>query len=224
MLLNVILLTVQVAVVATAINLPLSLIIANYQDKLPVKFKFVLDVLISLPLALPPVVTGYFLLILFSPNGFLGDMFYSVFGFDIVFTWFAASIASALVSFPLIVRPIMLSFANIDPNLVNSARSLGANKFQCFYKIKLNLALPGILAGIILGFTRSLGEFGATIMVAGNIPGKTQTLPLAIYTSVQVGDESKIYVLVGLSIGLALVSLSLYNFILYRDKNSNKNR
>ena len=127
MLLNVILLTVQVAVVATAINLPLSLIIANYQDKLPVKFKFVLDVLISLPLALPPVVTGYFLLILFSPNGFLGDMFYSVFGFDIVFTWFSASIASALVSFPLIVRPIMLSFANIDPNLVNSARSLGAN-------------------------------------------------------------------------------------------------
>ena len=88
----------------------------------------------------------------------------------------------------------------------------------------MNLALPGILAGIILGFTRSLGEFGATIMVAGNIPGKTQTLPLAIYTSVQVGDESKIYVLVGLSIGLALVSLSLYNLILYRDKNSNKNR
>ena len=222
MLLNVILLTVQVAVVATAINLPLSLIIANYQDKLSVKFKFIVDILISLPLALPPVVTGYFLLIILSPSGIVGDLFFRLFGFDIVFTWIAASIAAALVSFPLIVRPIMLSFSNIDADLINSARSLGANKFQSFYKIKLKLAFPGILAGIILGFTRSLGEFGATIMVAGNIPGKTQTLPLAIYTNVQIGDEPKVYLLVGLSIGLALVSLGLYNLILYRDKNSNK--
>ena len=221
-MLEVVILTVQIALLATAINFPVSLIIANYQDKLPSKFKFILDVFISLPLALPPVVTGYFLLVIFSPNGILGNLFFEIFGFDIVFTWFAAALASALVSFPLTVRPMMLSFSNIDSNLINAARSLGANKFQSFYKIKLNLALPGILAGVILGFTRSLGEFGATIMVAGNIPGKTQTLPLAIYTSVQVGDESQVYLLVGLSIGLALMSLSVYNLILYRYKNSNK--
>ena len=221
-MLEVVILTVQIALLATAINFPVSLIIANYQDKLPSKFKFVLDVFISLPLALPPVVTGYFLLVIFSPNGILGNLFFEIFGFDIVFTWFAAALASALVSFPLMVRPMMLSFSNIDSNLINAARSLGANKFQSFYKIKLNLALPGILAGVILGFTRSLGEFGATIMVAGNIPGKTQTLPLAIYTSVQVGDDSQVYLLVGLSIGLALMSLIVYNLILYRYKNSNK--
>ena len=221
-MLEVVILTVQIALLATAINFPVSLIIANYQDKLPSKFKFILDVFISLPLALPPVVTGYFLLVIFSPNGILGNLFFEIFGFDIVFTWFAAALASALVSFPLMVRPMMLSFSNIDSNLINAARSLGANKFQSFYKIKLNLALPGILAGVILGFTRSLGEFGATIMVAGNIPGKTQTLPLAIYTSVQVGDDSQVYLLVGLSIGLALMSLGVYNLILYRYKNSNK--
>ena len=221
-MLEVVILTVQIALLATAINFPVSLIIANYQDKLPSKFKFVLDVFISLPLALPPVVTGYFLLVIFSPNGILGNLFFEIFGFDIVFTWFAAALASALVSFPLMVRPMMLSFSNIDSNLIYAARSLGANKFQSFYKIKLNLALPGILAGIILGFTRSLGEFGATIMVAGNVPGKTQTLPLAIYTSVQVGDDSQVYLLVGLSIGLALMSLIVYNLILYRYKNSNK--
>ena len=221
-MLEVMILTVQIALLATAINFPVSLIIANYQDKLPSKFKFILDVFISLPLALPPVVTGYFLLVIFSPNGILGDLFFEIFGFDIVFTWFAAALASALVSFPLMVRPMMLSFSNIDSNLIYAARSLGANKFQSFYKIKLNLALPGILAGIILGFTRSLGEFGATIMVAGNVPGKTQTLPLAIYTSVQVGDDSQVYLLVGLSIGLALMSLIVYNLILYRYKNSNK--
>ena len=221
-MLEVMILTVQIALLATAINFPVSLIIANYQDKLPSKFKFILDVFISLPLALPPVVTGYFLLVIISPNGILGNLFFEIFGFDIVFTWFAAALASALVSFPLMVRPIMLSFSNIDSNLINAARSLGANKFQSFYKIKLNLALPGILAGVILGFTRSLGEFGATIMVAGNIPGKTQTLPLAIYTSVQVGDDSQVYLLVGLSIGLALMSLIVYNLILYRYKNSNK--
>jgi len=221
-MLEVMILTVQIALLATAINFPVSLIIANYQDKLPSKFKFILDVFISLPLALPPVVTGYFLLVIISPNGILGNLFFGVFGFDIVFTWFAAALASALVSFPLMVRPMMLSFSNIDSNLIYAARSLGANKFQSFYKIKLNLALPGILAGIILGFTRSLGEFGATIMVAGNVPGKTQTLPLAIYTSVQVGDDSQVYLLVGLSIGLALMSLIVYNLILYRYKNSNK--
>ena len=136
-MLEVVILTVQIALLATAINFPVSLIIANYQDKLPSKFKFILDVFISLPLALPPVVTGYFLLVIFSPNGILGNLFFEIFGFDIVFTWLAAALASALVSFPLMVRPMMLSFSNIDSNLINAARSLGANKFQSFYKIKL---------------------------------------------------------------------------------------
>ena len=151
-MLEVVILTVQIALLATAINFPVSLIIANYQDKLPSKFKFILDVFISLPLALPPVVTGYFLLVIFSPNGILGNLFFEIFGFDIVFTWFAAALASALVSFPLMVRPMMLSFSNIDSNLINAARSLGANKFQSFYKNKIKFSITRYFGRNNFGF------------------------------------------------------------------------
>lgn len=146
--------------------------------------KAAVETLVNLPLVLPPVVTGYLLLLLFGRNGPAGSWLASTLGIDVAFTWVAAALASAALGFPLMVRAIRLAFQAVDPRLEEAARSLGAGPWDSFFTVSLPLARSGIIAGAVLAFARSLGEFGATIVFAGNIPGRTRTVPLAIFTAV----------------------------------------
>ncbi|MEM7261405.1 MAG: molybdate ABC transporter permease subunit [Planctomycetota bacterium] len=168
-----------------------------------------IDAVVHLPLVLPPVAIGYLLLVLLAPNGVIGGALQSWFGWEIPFTWFAAVIASATMSFPLLVRSARLGFEGVDPGLEEAAGTLGASGWRVFRTITLPLASPGILAGSVLAFARSLGEFGATIMIAGNIAGETRTLPLAIFTEAQTPGEpdSPLIRLVVLSVLLSLGAL-----------------
>lgn len=170
--------------------------------------KSLLDALVYLPMVLPPVVPGYLLLLAFGRNGPVGQWLYECFGISIAFTWMGAVVASLVMSLPLLVQPIRLSFQLIDSRLEGAARTLGAGPWRVFFTITLPLALPGVLVGAILAFSRSLGEFGATISFVGNIEGETRTLPLAIYTYIQQpGGEEPAMRLMLLSIALALAAL-----------------
>ena len=196
--------TLRVAVAATAMNFPIALALGWLMVRKRFRGRFVVDILMSLPLALPPVVVGYFLLLLLGRDGPIGAALHAAFGVELVFTWIAAALASAVVSFPLMARAVMVAMASVDERLEASARSLGAGPLRVFFSVTVPLAYTGILAGVLLGFVRALGEFGATIIVAGNIPGRTQTLPLAIFTEVQSGDDGAALRLVGVSIALAV--------------------
>ena len=211
-------LTLQVAVTATAINFPIAMVLSWLVVKRHVPGSFIIDVVVSLPLALPPVAVGYFLLLLFSRDGPMGRVTHELFGRDIVFTWVAAALASAIVSFPLMIRSIMVAMAAVDERIEMSARSLGAGTLRTALTVTIPLSYQGILAGVLLGFVRALSEFGATIVVAGNIPGRTQTLPLAIFTNVQLGKDGLALRLVGVSIALAVVTLVIHNWLLARSK------
>jgi len=175
-------LTLLVAFTAVAISLPLAIAVAwcLAQGKFP--GKFLLETAVNLPLVIPPVVTGYLLLVLFGRRGAIGSLLEHWLGIRLVFDWKGAALASAVVAFPLLVRPIRQAFEAIDPRLLLAARSLGAKRWDAFASIALPLAMPGILSGCVLAFARSMGEFGATIMIAGNIPGETRTIPLFVYT------------------------------------------
>lgn len=170
--------------------------------------KSLLDALVHLPMVLPPVVPGYLLLLAFGRHGWAGGWLYEHFGISIAFTWMGAVLASLVMGLPLLVQPIRLSFQLIDSRLEGAARTLGAGPWRVFFTITLPLALPGVLVGAILAFSRSLGEFGATISFVGNIEGETRTLPLAIYTFIQQpGGEEPAMRLILLSIALALAAL-----------------
>lgn len=170
--------------------------------------KSVLDGIIHLPLVLPPVVVGYLLLVLFSRNGPLGLWLKSTFDVSIAFSWQGAALASAVMAFPLIVRAIRLSLEAIDPGLESAARTLGAGRLRVLLTVTLPLSLPGLLAGTILGFARSLGEFGATITFVSNIPGETQTLPLALFSEAQIpGGEAAAVRLTLISVAIAFIAL-----------------
>lgn len=170
--------------------------------------KTILDGLLHLPLVLPPVATGYLLLLAFGNQGFIGKWLNEVLGVSVAFTWKGAVIASAVMGFPLMVRSVRLSMELVEPRLEEAARTLGAGPWRVFFTITLPLSLPGILTGLILAFARSLGEFGATITFVSNIVGETRTLPLAIFTYTQVpgGDEPALR-LVALSVVLAFSAL-----------------
>ena len=211
-------LTLQVAVVATAANLPLALAVSWLTVKKKVRGRFIIDVLVSLPLALPPVAVGYFLLLLLGRNGPVGSVLEDRLGVEIVFTWMAAALASAVVSFPLMARAIMVAMGEVNERLEMSARSLGAGPWRVAFTVTIPLAYKGILAGVLLGFVRALSEFGATIVVAGNIPGSTQTLPLAIFNNVQLGQDDVALRLVAVTIGLAVVTLLIHNWLLERTR------
>jgi len=170
----------KVAAVAVVGSLPVGFAVAYLMTYLKFRGKLLMEVLITLPLTLPPVVIGYFLLILLGKKGVLGPLLESV-GIRLIFTWKAAVIASAVVGFPLLVRSIRIGMESIDPQLIQASRTLGAPWYDTLFTVILPLSFRGILAGSSLMFARSLGEFGATIIVAGNIPGVTQTIPLAIY-------------------------------------------
>lgn len=176
--------------------------------------KGLVDGLVHLPLVLPPVVPGYLLLILLGTQGIVGKWLHEQFGIALAFTWKGAVVASALLAFPLMVRAVRLAIMQVDRKLEAAAQSLGANPWYVFFTVTLPLAIPGILTGLILTFSRSLGEFGATITFVGNIEGETRTLPLAIYTYTQVpGADAQALRLVIIAIVIALAALYFSNLL-----------
>jgi molybdate transport system permease protein len=166
-----------------------------------------LDALLTLPMVLPPTVLGYYLLVVIGTRGPLGGWLLQTFGIRLVFTWPAAAIAAAVVALPLVLKSARASFEGVDPQLERAARSLGLGELAVFFRVSLPLAARGILAGELLAFARALGEFGATLMVAGSIPGRTQTLSIAVYEAVQAGDDATAGVLVAITSLTCLVVL-----------------
>ncbi len=209
-------LSLRVAVVATLVNIPLALGVSWLLVKTRLPGRFALDVLVSLPLAVPPVAIGFFLLLLLGREGPIGGTVHALLGADIVFTWVGAAIASAVVSFPLMARATMVAMSGVDDRLEMSARSLGAGPWRVFLTITVPLAYRGIIAGVLLGFVRAVSEFGATITVAGNIAGKTQTLPLALYSAVLLRDDTLAFRLVAVIIIIAVATLAVHNWLLAR--------
>ncbi len=182
-------LSLKIAVIATVIVLIIGVPTARFLAHSSFRGKETFETLLILPMVLPPSVIGYGLLLLIGKRGPIGKLLNSLFGINLIFTWRASCIAAVVVALPLMYQSCKAAFLNIDPNYEKVARTLGANEFQIFFKISLPLAWPGILSGIAMSFARALGEFGATLMVAGNIPGKTQTIPLALYYAVENGDK-----------------------------------
>ena len=211
-----ILLSIKVAAVATLINIPIAVYIGWLIGRRNIRGKLILETVISLPLALPPVVTGYFLLILVGRESAIGQISQFLFGNDIGFSWVASAIAASVVSFPLMVRAIIVAMQGVDTTLERSARSLGAGPIRTFLQITLPLCYNGLVAGILLGFVRAIGEFGATIVVAGNIPGRTQTIPLALYSKDQLGKDSEAINLIIISTVLAIITLIIHHWLIVR--------
>lgn len=206
--LGIVLLSLKVALWSVLASLPIAVAVAHLLARRDFPGKSLLDAVVHLPLVLPPVVVGYFLLVLLGRNGPLGAWLEQWFGVTVAFRWTGAAIACAVMGLPLMVRAIRLSIEAIDPKLEAAAETLGASGLGIFATITLPLALPGILTGMLLSFARGLGEFGATITFVSNIPGETETLPLAIFALTQVpgGDERALRLCV-ISIVLSLAAL-----------------
>ncbi|WP_046111391.1 molybdate ABC transporter permease subunit [Aquincola tertiaricarbonis] len=183
------LLTLKVAGWATAINLVLGVAAGHALARWRFPGRDLLDAALTLPMVMPPTVLGYYLLVLIGTQGPLGGWLLSTFGIRLIFTWQAAVIAATVVSFPLVFKAARAAFETVDPQLEDAARTLGIGEAAVFFRVSLPLAWRGILAGLLLSFARALGEFGATLMVAGSIPGKTQTLSIAVYEAVQAGQD-----------------------------------
>ena len=182
-------LSLRITSIATVFSFFLGVFLAYILNKRKIPGKNFWETLITLPMILPPSVTGYFLLILLGKRGAIGSALIDLFGFKIIFTWYAAVIAASIVSLPLMYQNVKAAFLNVDPSYERAARTLGSSEFRIFWTITFPLAWPGIISGIVLSFCRAIGEFGATLMVAGNIPGKTQTVPTAIYYAVENGNS-----------------------------------
>ncbi len=192
-------LTLKVAGCATAINLVLGVAAGWALARKSFAGRELVDALLTLPLVLPPTVLGYYLLVLIGQRGWLGGWLQERFGIHLIFTWQGAVIAATLVAFPLILKSARTAFESVDPQLERAARVLGLREWAVFFRITLPTAWPGILAGTLLVFARSLGEFGATLMVAGSIPGRTQTLSIAVYEAVQAGQDEAANFLVAIT-------------------------
>lgn len=202
-------LSLKVAGWATAINLVLGVALGALLARHRFPGREVLDTVFTLPLVLPPTVLGYYLLVLLGRNGPLGAWLQDSFGIHLVFTWQAAVIAAAVASFPLVFKPARAAFEGVDRQLEQAARTLGVSELALFFRVSLPLAWRGILAGLLLAFARAMGEFGATIMVAGSIPGQTQTLSIAIYEAVQSGQDGRANLLVLVASLVCIVTLLL---------------
>lgn len=182
-------LSLKIALWATAINLVLGVGIGYVLARKTVWGKELIDTILTLPMVMPPTVLGYYLLVLIGKNGFIGQWLERYLGINLIFTWQGAVVAATIVSFPLVFKPARAAFESLDSQLEQAARVLGISNAGVFLRINLPLAWRGILAGVLLAFARSMGEFGATLMVAGSIPGQTQTLSIAVYEAVQAGDD-----------------------------------
>lgn len=207
----------RMAVCSTLLILPFGLALAWLLARRSWPGKIFVETIVALPLVLPPVVTGLVLLQLFGVHGPLGGWLHTL-GIDVVFTWKAVVLALGAMSFPLLVLFARAAIEDVNPALEQIARTLGAGEWRVFFSVTLPLAKRGILAGVLLAFARALGEFGATIMVAGNIPGRTTTLPVAIYSSVLNGDNTHAWVLAGISLVIAFLALWLGERIRRRRK------
>lgn len=183
-------LSLKIAGWAIMINLVLGISVGYVLARKRFYGKELLDTLLTLPMVMPPTVLGYYLLVLLGRNGWIGHWLQNTFDINLIFTWQGAVIASVIVTFPLIFKPARAAFESIDQQYEQAARVLGINELAIFFRITLPLAWRGTLAGVLLAFARALGEFGATLMVAGSIPGKTQTLSIAIYEAVQAGQDA----------------------------------
>lgn len=210
--------TAWVSALSTIIILPFGLGMAWLLARYDWRGKSIVETFISLPLVMPPVATGLILLKLFGRRGPVGGFLHEHFDFDIVFTWRGVLIALGVMSFPLLVRSARVAFEEVNPRLEQIARTLGAGNFRVFCTITLPLASRGIIAGMILAFARALGEFGATIMIAGNIPGKTSTLSLAIFQNVQLGQDNNAFRLLGVSVVLAFLAVWSSEILLRRKR------
>lgn len=205
---NAVALSIRVALVAMLISLPFGVAVGWLLARREFRAKWVIETLVNLTLVLPPVVTGYLLLRMFGRQSWLGAWLEGTLGIQIAFTWWAAAIASAALGFPLMVRAIRLAFRGVDPRLEEAARSLGSSPLDAFWRVSLPLARGGIIAGAVLAFARSLGEFGATITFAGNIPGATQTLPLAVFSEMNRAGGDGTLRLAIVSVVLAAAALA----------------
>jgi molybdate transport system permease protein len=207
-------LSLYVALRSVALGLPLAIVTAWLLSRSRFVGRTILDAIVHLPLVLPPVVVGYVLLLLFGTRGPLGSWLYSTFGIRLAFSSAGAALATAVMTFPLMVRTVRLSLEAIDPRLEDAARTLGAGPIDRFWSITLPLMAPGIVAGAIIAFAAGLGEFGAVITFASNIPGETRTLPLALYTALQSpGGDALAARLAGLSFALGLTGLVLAEWV-----------
>jgi molybdate transport system permease protein len=200
-------LSLKVAAWATALNLVLGVGVGFLLARARFPGRDLLDTVLTLPMVMPPTVLGYYLLVLFGRQGWLGGWLQSQFGINLIFTWQGAVIAAALVAFPLVFKPARAAFEAVDGQLEQAARVLGISESAIFFRVTLPLAWRGILAGLLLGFARAMGEFGATLMVAGSIPGQTQTLSIAIYEAVQAGQDDNANMLVWLTSLVCIVVL-----------------
>ena len=204
-------LSIQVALLALCFTVPIAIGVAYLLATRRFPGWHLVNALCHLPLVMPPVITGYLLLVAFSPNSVLGVFLKSAFGIEFAFNWIGAALAAGVMSFPLVMRPIRLAFEVQDRQYLDAAKTLGAGRLAAFMSISLPLAIPGIIAGGVLGFAKALGEFGATITFVSNIPGETQTLALAVYSLLQSpsGDRAAlVLILIGIAISFAAILAS----------------
>ena len=207
-----ILLSLRIAAIATVFSFFLGILFAYILNKKQIPGKNIWETLLTLPMILPPSVTGYFLLVLFGKRGVIGSFLLDTFGVKIIFTWYAAVIAACIVSLPLMYQNVKAAFISVAPAYERAARTLGSSEWRVFWTVTFPLAWPGIISGVVLSFCRAIGEFGATLMVAGNIPGKTQTMTTAIYYAVENGSTAEANTLVLL--------MTVFSFILILTLNS----
>ncbi|MBS3981998.1 MAG: molybdate ABC transporter permease subunit [Rhodobacteraceae bacterium] len=207
-------LSLRVSLVAVLVSLPLGVLVAYALARWRFPGHGLLNGLVHLPLILPPVVTGYLLLLAFGRQGWVGAALWDWFGFTFAFRWTGAALAAGVMAFPLLVRAIRLAIEAVDPKLEEAAATLGASRGVVFATVTLPLILPGVIAGAVLAFAKAMGEFGATITFVANIPGETQTLPTAIYSFLQVPDgDSAAMQLVLISVAVAMLALALSEWL-----------
>lgn len=203
------LLTLKVATLATALAALPAVCLARLAQVRDFPGRDVVDAVLTLPMVLPPTVLGYYIIVVLGRRGIIGSWLWDAFGVTIMFTWQGAVVAAAVVAFPLVYRSARAAFEGVDGNLENAARTLGASETAIFLRVSFPLALRGVVAGVVLALARAMGEFGATLMVAGNLPGKTQTLSLAVYSATQAGNDALANELV-LLISVACVALLVF--------------
>ncbi len=189
-------LTLRIASLATLFAFLAGVIVAFILSHGKFRGRDILDAVLALPLVLPPTVLGYYLIVLLGRNGWLGHWLYETFGISLIFTWQGGVVACSIVCLPMIFKSARAAFEEVDPNYEHAARTLGLSELEIFFRVSFPLAWRGILAGTMLAFARAMGEFGATLMIAGNLPGKTQTLSMAVYDAVQAGNDNLATVLV----------------------------
>lgn len=204
--------SIKTSLVATLITFILGIIISYKIFWYKGRYESLIDTMLTLPLVLPPTVVGFFILITIGKNGPVG-MILKTIDINLIFTWTATVISAVIVSFPIMYRSLKSSFEQIDNNIIFAAKTLGLSEKEIFMKIMLPISYPGIIGAVILSFARAIGEFGATLMIAGNIPGKTQTMPIAIFFAVESGDMNKAMIWVMIIIGISAIVITISNFI-----------